>query len=183
MKNIIIIGTPRCGKTTLANMIYDKIKCQIIHGDYQRIAIDLAFPELNIKTNKNFSKCLEILVRKYHRDNKYKYPVILESTDITLEDIDKYFDKDNSIIICLGTISIDYMKFASEIIKNDTKLDWTKDYSKKEIEEMCKEYIEISKKNLDESKKRNIKFIDTSINRNNVLNNLLNEILSLINTL
>lgn len=75
------------------------------------------------------------------------------------------------------------MKFASEIIKNDTKLDWTKDYSKKEIEEMCKEYIEISKKNLDESKKRNIKFIDTSINRNNVLNNLLNEILSLINTL
>lgn len=48
---------------------------------------------------------------------------------------------------------------------------------------MCKEYIEISKKNLDECKKRNIKFIDTSINRNNVLNNLLNEILSLINTL
>lgn len=75
------------------------------------------------------------------------------------------------------------MKFASEIIKNDTKLDWTKDYSRKEIEAMCKEYIEISKKNLDECKKRNIKFIDTSINRNNVLNNLLNEILSLINTL
>lgn len=54
MKNIIIIGTPRCGKTTLANMIYDKLKCQIIHGDCERVSLDLAFPELNIKTNKNF---------------------------------------------------------------------------------------------------------------------------------
>ena len=178
MKNIIIIGTPRSGKTTLANMLYGKIKCQIIHGDCERLAIDLTFPELHIKENKNFCKYLEILIRKQHRDNKYKYPIILESTDINPEDIDNYFNKDNNIIICLGTTLIDYKKYAEMILKNDTKLDWTYKYSKEQIEEYTKEYIQKSKENLEECKKRNIKFIDTSIEREKVLNNLLNIIIN-----
>lgn len=181
MKNIIIIGTPRCGKTTLANMLYDKIKCQIIHGDSNRIAIDLTFPELNIKNNKEFCKYLEILLRKEHRDNKYKYPMVLESTDITPEDIEKYFDKKNNIIICLGTTLINYKTYAEKIIENDTHLDWTKNYSKDKIEELCKDYINTSKKNLKLCQKKNIKFIDTSIDREKILNNLLNEIIDYIN--
>ena len=45
MKSIIIIGEPRCGKTTLANELYDKLNCQIIHGDCERVSLSLAFPE------------------------------------------------------------------------------------------------------------------------------------------
>ena len=71
MKSIIIIGEPRCGKTTLANALYDKLNCQIIHGDCERVSLSLAFPELNIKENPKFVKYLEILLRKQQRDSKY----------------------------------------------------------------------------------------------------------------
>lgn len=181
MKNIVIIGAPRCGKTTLSNLLYEKIKCQIIHGDCERTAIDLVFPELNIKKNENFIKYLEILLRKQQRDNKYQYPVIIESTDITPDNIDKYFNRDNNIIICLGVVSIDYREFAKTIIDNDTKLDWTYKYSLEQIEEYAKEYINISLKYQQECLKRNIKFIDTSHNRQEILNNLCVDIINIIN--
>lgn len=36
MKNIIIFGEPRCGKSTLANMIADKFHYQVIRVDALR---------------------------------------------------------------------------------------------------------------------------------------------------
>ena len=46
---------------------------------------------------------------------------------------------------------------------------------------MCKKYIEKSKENLKYCQKNNIRFIDTSIDRNIALNNILNEIINIIN--
>lgn len=163
MKSIIIIGEPRCGKTTLANALYDKLNCQIIHGDCERVSLSLAFPELNIKENPKFVKYLEILLRKQQRDSKYS--VILESTDIKPKDIIETFSLDNNIVICLGVASIDYNDFCDYIIKNDTENDWTKKCSKDEILSYCKEYISNSKINEVECIKNNIKYFDMSFNR------------------
>jgi len=49
MKNIIIIGRSRVGKSTLANMIADKYNYQIIRTDIIRNTFKEVFPELNIK--------------------------------------------------------------------------------------------------------------------------------------
>ncbi len=49
MKNIIIIGRPRAGKSTLANMIADKYHYQIIRTDTIRNAFRDVFPELGIR--------------------------------------------------------------------------------------------------------------------------------------
>ncbi len=48
MKNIIILGRPRAGKSTLANMIVDKYNYQIIRTDTIRSCLKDVFPELNI---------------------------------------------------------------------------------------------------------------------------------------
>lgn len=174
MKSIIIIGEPRCGKTTLANELYDKLNCQIIHGDCERVSLSLAFPELNIKENPKFVKYLEILLRKQQRDSKYS--VILESTDIQPRDIAETFNLDNNIVICLGVTSIDYKQFCDYIIKNDTENDWTKKCSKDEILNYCKEYISNSKINEAECIKYNIKFFDMSFNRNEKISEIIDYI-------
>lgn len=51
MKNIIIIGRPRAGKSTLANMIADKFNYQIIRTDAVRNTFKTVFPELNIRSH------------------------------------------------------------------------------------------------------------------------------------
>lgn len=163
MKSIIIIGEPRCGKTTLANTLYDKLKCQIIHGDCERTALDITFKELNIKQNKKFIKYLEVLLRKQQRDSKYN--VILESTDIKPKDIKENFDIENNIIICLGVTKINYNEFTNYILKNDKENDWTKKCTKEEIKNYCKQYIENSKENEKECKKLKIKYFEMSENR------------------
>ncbi len=180
MKNIIIIGQPRCGKTTLANMLYRKYKYQIIHADCERVALDLAFPELNIKNNELFPKYLEILLRKNKRDNRNNFSVILEGTDIKISDIMKYFNLNENIVICLGVCSIDYSEFANEIMNNDTELDWTKKCTNDEILNYCKEYIEKSMADKNECEKYGLRFVDTSINRTKKLRLLVKEIESLI---
>ena len=48
MKNIIIFGEPRSGKSTLANMIIDKFNYQVIHVDAVRDTFKEIYPELNI---------------------------------------------------------------------------------------------------------------------------------------
>lgn len=174
MKSIIIIGEPRCGKTTLSNVLYDKFKCQIIHGDCERVSLSLAFPELNIKKNPNFVKYLEILLRKQQRDSKYS--VVLESTDIKPKDIVSTFNVDDNIVVCLGVTSINYIEFCDYILKNDTDNDWTRKCTKEEILNYCKEYISNSKLNEEECNRFNIKFFDMSFNRNQKINEIISYI-------
>jgi hypothetical protein len=178
MKSIIIIGEPRCGKTTLANVLYDRLNCQIIHGDCERVSLSLVFPELNIKENPKFVKYLETLLRKQQRDSKYS--VVLESTDIKPKDIIETFNPNNNIVICLGVSKIDYNEFCDYIIKNDTENDWTKKCSKEEILNYCKEYISNSKMNESECIKNNIKYYDMSSNRTDQINEIINYIKGLL---
>ena len=76
--------------------------------------------------------------------------------------------------------NISYEELAEHIKKNDKDNDWTKNKSKEEIEIFCKEYIENSKLNKLECEKYNIKFVDTSIDRQEKLNSLIKEIESFI---
>ena len=46
LKNIIIFGEPRSGKSTLANMIVDRFNYQVIHVDSIRDTFKKIYPEL-----------------------------------------------------------------------------------------------------------------------------------------
>ena len=48
MKNIIILGRPRSGKSTLANLLVEKYNYQVIRLDALRDSLTKIYPELNI---------------------------------------------------------------------------------------------------------------------------------------
>lgn len=79
-------------------------------------------------------------------------------------------------MICLGYPIIT----AEEVVKNwrkyDTELDWTKKKSDVELLKIAEDEINKSKQLKEECEKYNIKFIDTSFNRNETLNKLLEDI-------
>ena len=70
MKNVIIFGEPRSGKSTLANMIVDKFNYQVIHVDAIRDTFKTIYPELNIApdiaiNNKKF----QLFIQEYLNRN------------------------------------------------------------------------------------------------------------------
>lgn len=82
MKNVVIIGAPRSGKSTLSRKLFEKDKrYSIIGSDEVRRAFDEIFPELEINdrggvgTKLKFpifmSKLLDILCRNNIRDIFY----------------------------------------------------------------------------------------------------------------
>jgi len=162
MKNIVIFGIPRSGKSTLAHKLNKKFHYPLINGDCERVSMSNIFPELDIEHNKNFSKYLEILLRKYKREFKNSVPIILESVDITIKDINAYFNKEDNIFICLGVSSISAEEFADMIIKYDGDFDWTKKTAKEDLINYCSKYIETSKQNEIYCRNNNIMYIETS---------------------
>lgn len=80
---------------------------------------------------------------------------------------------ENSIIKCLGYPNIT----SKEVIKNwrkyDTDLDWTKQNSDSKLIDFAEKQIENSKRLKEECEKHDVKFVDTSNNRDDVLDELL----------
>jgi len=56
MKNIIIAGPSRTGKTTLANKINEELHCFVLGLDKVAAAFGRAYPKLDIRLNWNYRK-------------------------------------------------------------------------------------------------------------------------------
>lgn len=114
MKNIIIIGIGRAGKTTLSNMIKDKWNSyNIIRGDSLKWAIIRAKGEedyylKNIDAQKEyehgelFQKTLLELYKSLVRNDKKGYGYILETGQLHPKILSEMIDFDKTIVICLG---------------------------------------------------------------------------------
>lgn len=181
MKNVVIFGVPRAGKSTLANRIADKFHYQMLRVDCIRGAFKDVFPELNIKSwtaidNERFQ---EFLARYFYRNigqsrNKYNY--VLEGCETYVADCDRLFHDENTIRYYLGMTKISPEELVKNIRKYDSEKDWTYKKRDDEILEYAKRCIEQSKINQKECEKYHIKFVDTSLNREKVLDNLMEEI-------
>lgn len=182
MRNVIILGRPRCGKSTLANMIADKYDYQILRVDAIRDTFKVIYPELSIAPNiamknKKFQLFLKEYLRKYvGSKSSDKYGVVLEGCETSVKDCNELFNDGNNIIYYLGAIDTTSEELAKKIKENDTEKDWTYTYSLEKLVEYSKEIIENSRVMKEECKKYNIKFIDTCNNRKEILEKILNEI-------
>ena len=83
-------------------------------------------------------------------------------------------------MICLGYPNITPTEVVSNWRKYDTDLDWTKKKSYEELIQIAENEINKSKQLQDECQKYNVKFIDTSNNRNDVLKKLLDDTINQI---
>lgn len=182
MKNIIVIGPPRAGKSSLTNLLADKYNYQIIRGDTLRKAFEVTFPELDISAitainhnsfKKYICKFLDLNL-KYPR-NIHAY--IIESCDITIEDYQRYFENENTILCVLGLANITSKELLQNIRYYDSDADWSNRYSDTYMLEKCNNYIEYSKKLKQLCKKYQYHYFETSYhNRKEIFNEILKAI-------
>lgn len=181
MKNIIIIGRPRAGKSTLANMIANKFNYQIIRTDAIRNTFKTVFPELNIRSHTAInSKEFQMFCKEFLRINiklsRNKYGYVLEGCETSVKDCKELYGNDDNIIYVLGQINIIPEEMAKNIKNNDTELDWSTRMNDEELLEYCKNSIQKAKIIEKECKEMGLKFYDTSINRKMVLEKILKDI-------
>lgn len=188
MKNILIMGIGRAGKTTLSKMVKDKINSyNLIHSDSLKWAMIRAKDEEkyyreNVDIQKEFEhgeyfqRTLLELFKALIRNDKKGYGYILESGQLHPRIVKEMIDFDNTIVVCLGLGNLTAEDMVNQCITYDTEESWTyglsKEYLLKHAEDWynCNEMLKI------ECLKYGIKYIDTSKNRKEVLSQILNEI-------
>lgn len=169
--HVIIAGTARSGKTTLSLLLndygythykMDSIKrglCESLNLRYDNWE-DVSPIMCNIinkiiqdnKTDTNYKK------EKYLFDTPFIYPKDLETIDTS-----------ETIIIFLGYAHIDVETEVGLIREHDQEHYWTTRISDEQLKEWTIDNIEYSKLLEKECKRLNIKYFDTSFNRDEVL--------------
>ena len=180
MKNIAIFGSSRAGKSTLSKMISKKYpNYHIIIGDDIRGAFKETLPNNNINSKggsgmvDDFPNFLSCLFYKSIKRNKGIFNYIVETCDITPQKASELFNKDNTIVLFIGTPNQSINQHFEEIRKYETEIDWTCDQTDEEIIEHSKHWIAKSKEYKKQCEELDIWYVDTSFNRTAVLENTL----------
>lgn len=145
MKNILIMGIGRAGKTTLSKIIKDKINSyNLIHSDALKWAMIRAKNEEkyyreNVDKQKEFEHgeyfqrtLLELYNSLIKKDTK-KYGYILESGQLQPKIVKEMVDFDNTIVVCLGLGDLTLDDMINQCFEHDTKEDWTYGLSREYI--------------------------------------------------
>lgn len=183
MKNIMVLGICRTGKTTFSKMIQKEFKnYQIIEVDTIISALQktiqnspIGFIHDNLKENK-LPEFLNLLIQKNINKNGKELGFIINADSILPEDLIKYFDLNNMIVYYFVTEKLSSKQILENCRKFDSKEEWTTRRTDEQLLEHFKFYKYIEKKIITDCKKYNIRYIDTSENREVVLRQLLNEI-------
>ncbi len=187
MKNIILLGVPRAGKSTFAKMILKKFpNYNLIQEDVITSAYSSSFEEDDKKKIKDLDKDIEKF--KIDRNLLYKMVVkvfdyailyepklnfILDATDvIELEEVNKY-DKNKTVVLVFGYPKMTVEEGMENVSRYDTRDDWTYIEPSWRIQCLFDTYIGVSKKYQKRCKKLGLKFVDTSYQREEVLNKLM----------
>lgn len=136
MKNIILLGMPRAGKSTFAKMImstfpnYNLIQQDIIDSAHMRATAEQEQKENPdndiIKKGFNPSFCRLLIKNMFRYSMKYEPSLnfIVDAGDISLKEASKY-DKNDPIVIVFGYPNITREEALENILAHDTKDDWT----------------------------------------------------------
>ena len=190
MKNILIMGIGRAGKTTLSRNIKDKINgYNLIHSDSLKWAMIRAKGEekyyrANVDKQKEFEHgeyfqrtLLELYNSLIENDIK-GYGYILESGQLEPRIVKEMVDFNNTIVVCLGLGDLSIEDMVNQCIKHDKKGDWSYGLSREYLRCHAEDWYNSNKILKEECPKYGIKYFDTSKNRIITLNNILDEIIN-----
>lgn len=188
-KNILIMGIGRAGKTTLSKMIKDQVNSyNLIHSDSLKWAMIRAeskenYYRENVDKQKEFEHSeyfqrvlLEYFNSQIRKDNK-KYGTILESGQLHPKIVHEMIDFDNTNVICLGLGDMQIDDMVNQCIKYDTVESWTYNLLVEYLRKHAEDWYSANEMLKVECPKYGIKYMDTSANRKEVLNHILEEIL------
>lgn len=193
MKNILIMGIGRAGKTTLSKMIKDKYKnYNLIHSDSLKWAMIRAndkeeYYRNNIEEQKEFEHSeyfQKTLINFYNsliswNGNNYGY--ILESGQLEPKIVSEMVNFNNTIIVCLGLGNCTIDSIVEQCIKYDNENDWSYGLPKKILKEHATYWYNSNEMLKRECPKYNITYYDTSKNRKECLIKILNDIEKICN--
>lgn len=188
MKNVLIIGVARAGKTTLGNMIKDEFnQYNIIHADsiiwwIIRGTGREEYYTQNVKARKElvhsdkFQRIiLEIYKSSIHQDTK-NYGTILESGQLEPKYARELLDMGNLICVCLGHGDLDKQGIMKLCREHDTEKDWTYRISEENLSANADKWDEKNRMLKVECPRYGIEYIDTSKDREKTLQKILSRI-------
>lgn len=183
MKNIIILGVARSGKTTLARMIKQKYSnYNIIDGDCIRTTFEKVMPKLHINhingegMTEKFPEFCSKLFEYQVKEHKGHFNYIFESCDISPFQLKKYFNIKDTIVLFLGYPNLTIEETFNNYKKYALENDYMAKKTDKEIMDRAIMWTEKSNKLKEECSKYKIRFIDVSYNRNNTFEKLIEEL-------
>jgi len=201
MKNIIIAGSGRAGKTTLARKINEELNYFVINIDKLIVTFHGAYPQLNIKFGVNPTDSLapflghflgafssshgvayELNLRAHAvKGNRF----VLEGGYFNFEKILpilKMYEieelKDNFFLIGLVQNKKTADEFFNDFRKYDTEDDWTYDFDDVELREFSEEAILSNREMTDHLVKYGFTIYDTSTEREQVFDKIVEDIKS-----
>lgn len=182
MKHIIILGAARAGKTTLTSMLHKKYNYSIISIDSFVSALKEGFPSLGIthSNTENKFKLLPQFIFSYMNKIINEYPkekFVLEGWHVFPKDIIKLFCNMDVNIIGLGYTEITCDEALYHIRKNETEYSYTAKMADNKVKELILNHIEYSKIIKKQCEENNIKYYDTSFDREKVLEKAMNFLL------
>ena len=177
LKNIYLVGVSRCGKTHTASKLQEKYGYTHIIMDAIIETMSQVEPQLGIRHGNLESDAFKRFLKEYSK-NLFKYT---KHNIIDLEVLSPSFAKelindDESIVIYMGYPSITPEEKMAQMRKYDTRFDWTKNLSDEKLIEWLTTNIEKSKRIQSEAKEHGFTFIDTSFNRESVIEECINQL-------
>jgi len=188
MKNILIMGIGRAGKTTLSLKIKDRYNnYNLIHSDSLKWAIiramnKEAYYRQNVDKQKEyehgefFQRTLLELFNSLTAKDKKNYGYLLESGQLHPKIVKEMIDFENTIVICLGLGNLTIDDMVNQCLKYDTEDSWTYGLPKEYIRKHAEDWYECNEMLKKECPKYGINYIDTSKNREEVLNQIIDKL-------
>ncbi len=207
MKNIIIVGPSRAGKTTLAKRLHEKFNYFVISLDKLVATFQAAYPQLDIRLNWNRKKTTENIapfighfLGLFSSGDGVAYELNLHAHDVkgnafVMEG--GYFDfekitsilneygpeelKDRFILIGLVQNKKTVADFVTDFKKYDTEDDWTYQFSEDELKEyVIQDAIPFNRAMAEKLKKYGFTIYDTSTERERVFDEIIETIEKLL---
>ena len=193
MKNILIMGIGRAGKTTLSNMIKDRFTSySLIHSDSLKWGLIRAedkekYYRQNVDKQKEFEhgdyfqKSLLEFFNSLISKDKNNYGYILESGQLHPKYVKQMIDFNNTVVLCLGLGELTRDEMVELCIAHDKEEDWTYGLPREYLAKHAEDWYNCNEMLKEECPKYGIKYIDTSKNRKEILSTILKDIETLVN--
>lgn len=172
MKNLIIAGSCRAGKSLLAKEMAKKIKgLSYYNTDHIRTGLKAAWPDKNFDKEyyDKYRTVVYNLYKWFTAYNKLGLYILMEGNHFSLEEFLKLYDDGSTIIVLVGRPQLSWKEYYKLIRENEKKFGgWTKKHSDEEVMGFAKRYLEKSIKQenqVKELKRKDVLYLDTSFNQ------------------
>ncbi|MCL1792313.1 MAG: ATP-binding protein [Oscillospiraceae bacterium] len=210
MKNIIIAGASRAGKTTLAERLNEELNCFVVSLDKIVAAFGRAYPQLDIRLHMDYEKMKDNLApfighflgvfsdaRHVGDDQEFRARKI-QGNRFVLEGAAFNFDIISSVLNMYGMEKLNehFMliglvqnkktadEFVRDFRKYDTEDDWTYEWSDEELRDYAvSRAIPFNREMTELLAKHGFALYDTSTERERVFDKIIEEIKSQIGTI